>query len=228
MRAKMKEVEDEDVEDVAEVTPVDASAEKPAQQVVIRLNIKLIVAVVILVVVAVGLFLAKGLFVAAVVNGKPISRLAVIQELEKRSGKQALDAMITQMLVDDELKKKNISVSEEEVAAEIQKFEAQVAQQGGTLEQLLDQQGSDRQELAEQIARQKKLEKLFESTVTVTDEEVATAIKGAQLTVPEGEEGAAMTAQVKEQLRTQKINDEINKWIEGLKSASSIKYVMQY
>lgn len=225
MRAKMKEVEEEGVEEeVSDASP----AKKPTQHVVIRLNAKLIVAVVILIVIGIGFFFAGGLFVAAIVNGKPISRLAVIQELEKRSGKQALDAMITQMLVDEELKKKNISVSEEEVAGEIQKLEQQVTQQGGTLQQLLDQQGSDRQELSEQIARQKKIEKLFEPSVTVTDEEVASAIKEAQLTVPEGEQGTTFTAQVKEQLRTQKINEEINKWIEGLKSASSIKYVKQY
>lgn len=223
MKPKMRDSEEDDAVEEAALAPV-----KESQAVVVRLNVKMLVWIVVILVVATGLFFAKSLFVVAVVNGTPITRLAIVKELEKRSGKQALESIITKKLVDDELKKKNISVSDEEVAQEIQKIEAQIAQQGGTLQAILAEQGMSRVELSEQIASQKKLEKLFSPTATVSDEDVATYIKNTKTTIPEGEEGKAQTAQLKDQLRQQKIASEIDQWIADIKKAASIKYLKTY
>lgn len=223
MKPKMKDNEEEDVIEEAAPAPV-----KESQAVVVRLNVKMLVWIAVILVVAVGLFFAKSLFVVAIVNGVPITRLAIVKELEKRSGKQALESIITKKLVDDELQKKNISVSDEEVALEIQKIEAQIAQQGGTLQAILDGQGMSRGELSEQIASQKKLEKLFSSTVTVSDEDVATYIKNTKTTIPDGEEGKTQTTQLKEQLRQQKLSSEIDQWIGDIKKAASITYLKTY
>ena len=75
---------------------------------------------VILIVVA--LFFAKGIFVAATVNGSPISRLSVIQELEKQGGKQTLEAIIDKKLIETELSKQKVTATKDEVDAEIDKI----------------------------------------------------------------------------------------------------------
>src|SRR3989339_1797585 len=85
---------------------------------------------VILIVVA--LFFAKGIFVAATVNGSPISRLSVIQELEKQGGKQTLEAIIDKKLIETELSKQKVTATKDEVDAEIEKIKTQVTAQGGT------------------------------------------------------------------------------------------------
>lgn len=224
MKAKVKDSEEEE-RTLEEATP---ASEKQSNAVVVRINVKLLVGIVIVLAIGAGLFFAKSLFVVAIVNGAPITRLAVIKELETRSGKQALDAMITEKLVDDELKKKNITASDEEVTTEIQKLEAQIAQQGGTLQAILDQQGLSREELSEQITSQKKLEKLFLPGVTVSEEDVAAYVKETQITIPEGDEGAQLKAQVTEQLRRKKLSDAIQTWIADLKSAASITYFKAY
>ena len=90
---------------------------------------------VILIVVA--LFFAKGIFVAATVNGSPISRLSVIKELEKQGGKQALEAIIDKKLIETELNKQKVTVTKEEVDAEIEKIKTQVTAQGERLKWLL-------------------------------------------------------------------------------------------
>lgn len=223
MKPKMRDSEEEDGVEESAPAPM-----KQSQTVVVRVNIKLLVLIAVILVVVAGLFFAKSLFVVAVVNGTPITRLAIVKELEKRSGKQALESIITKKLVDDELKKKNISISDEEVAQEIQKIEAQIAQQGGTLQAILGEQGMSLAELSEQIANQKRLEKLFSSTVTVSDEDVAAYIKNTKTTIPEGEEGKAQTAQLKDQLRQQKLSSEIDQWIAEIKKAASITYLKTY
>lgn len=203
-------------------------SEKQSNAVVVRINAKLLVGIIIILAIGAGLFFAKSFFIVALVNGTPITRIAVIKELETRSGKQALESIITKKLIDDELKKKNITVSDEEVTSEIQKLEGQIAQQGGTLQAILDQQGLSRDELSEQITSQKKLEKLFLPGITVSEEDVAAYVKEAQITVPEGDEGAQLKSQVTEQLRRQKLSEAIDVWIGDLKSAASIKYIKAY
>ncbi|MDP2649265.1 MAG: hypothetical protein Q8P10_00315, partial [bacterium] len=59
----------------------------------------------IVVILAVGAFFLKGLFVAALVNGEPITRVAIISELEKQGGKQALSSLVNQVLILQEAKK---------------------------------------------------------------------------------------------------------------------------
>ncbi|MBI4253129.1 SurA N-terminal domain-containing protein [Candidatus Uhrbacteria bacterium] len=223
MKTKTKDTEEESA--VEEATPAPT---KQSPTVVVRLNAKLLGWIGVIFVIVGGLFFAKSLFVVAIVNGTPITRLAIVKELEKRSGKAALESIITKKLVDDELQKKNVSVGEEEVTQEIQKIEAQIAQQGGTLQAILDEQGMSLAELSEQIANQKKLEKLFSSAATVNDADVAEYIKNTKTTISDGEAGAAQTAQIKEQLRQQKLSSEIDQWIAGLKKAASIKYLKTY
>ena len=78
-----------------EVTPIQASVEpqkiepisKP-KKIAISIHKNAIIAVVVIIIIAVIgglLFYYKSLFIAVTVNGSPISRLAVISELEKRS-----------------------------------------------------------------------------------------------------------------------------------------------
>ena len=45
------------------------------------------------------------MFVAAYVNGRLISRLSVVRELEKQGGKKTLDALIIKSLIAQEAKK---------------------------------------------------------------------------------------------------------------------------
>src|SRR3989344_199431 len=61
----------------------------------------------------------KGLIVAATVNGAPISRLSIIRQLEKTSAKQVLDEMINKKLIESEAAKKGITVSNDEIKAEL-------------------------------------------------------------------------------------------------------------
>lgn len=206
------------------------SPEKPVVTVQSRFNKRtLFIALAIAAVLIVGaLAFAKGLVVAATVNGTPISRLAIINELEKRGGKEALDNSIQKSLIDSELRAKGITVAQEDVDAEIKKIEAQVASQGGTLEQALAQQGMTEAELREQILERKQIEKALADTIDVTDAEVDAYIKEQKMNPSEGETAEAHKAEVKEQLRSQKTGAAAQQWIAGLKAKANITYYVNY
>lgn len=174
------------------------------------------------------LFYSKGFFIAATVNGSPISRLAVIGELEKQGGKQALESLITERLIEEELQKNNIIVSDADIDTEIKKLEEQVASQGGTLEEALTAQGMSMEILLTQIKTQKGLERLLADKVTVTDEELATALESAKGSAPAGMTDEELRTAITEQLKQQKFQGEAQKWVAELTTNADIKYFVTY
>ncbi len=178
--------------------------------------------------IVVALFFAKGLFVAATVNGSPISRLSVIQELEKQGGKQALEAIIDKKLIETELNKQKITVTKEEVDEEIKKIETQVTSQGGTLDQALAMQGMTKEKLIEQITIQKKLEKLLADKVAVIEAEIDAYIKDSKATPPKDVKIEDFRKQISEQLKQQKFQQEAQKWVSDLTASAKIKYYVNY
>ncbi|MGB4966277.1 MAG: SurA N-terminal domain-containing protein [Microgenomates group bacterium] len=184
----------------------------------------------LIVTVILGVFiyaLLKSYLVAATVNGKSVSRYAVVKELETQSGKKALDALITRTLIDQKANEKNIEVSQKEIDAEIKKIEANIKAQGGTLEQALEQQGMTRIDLTEQLTLQLKLEKLAGGKTVITDKEVDKYVTDNADLFPTG--GAQPPkAQIKEQLQQEKSKESIQKYLEDLKKSAKIQYSSVY
>ena len=169
----------------------------------------------------------RGFFVAASVNGEFISRFSVIRELEKRSGKAALEGLVVENLILAEIEKNGVAVGNEEIDAEVKKLEEQMAATGQNLDTLLAQEGSTRDDMKKQISIRKGVEKLLSDKLAVSDTEIDEYIKTNSVPVPK--EGIPeFREQIKGQLRGQKFNTEASAWLEALKSNSSIKYFTSY
>lgn len=168
--------ENRNVQDENRVNYVNLKFKKP-KPLVIAIGVAVILIIV-------ALIFAKGIFVAATVNGSPISRLSVIGELEKQGGKKVLETIIETKLIETELNKKEISVSKDDVDVEIENIKTQVASQGGTFETALAQQGLTEEKLREQITIQRKLEKLLADKVAVSEAEIDAYIKDSKATPP--------------------------------------------
>lgn len=174
------------------------------------------------------LYLLKGLFVAAMVNGSPVFRYSVIRQLEKQGGSDVLEGLIVEKLMDQEAKKQGISVLPKEIDEEIVKISDQLTAQGQDLDQILTLQGMTRADLAKQVRLQKIVEKVFSDQIAVTDEEVTSYLETYADSL-----GADMTEEEKkaiafEQLKQQKLAESYYGWIDGLKSAAKINYLVSY
>lgn len=180
------------------------------------------------VLVIVALVFAKGLFVAATVNGSPISRWSVIKELEKQGGKQALESMIDSKVIEGEINKQKITIDQSEVDAEIKKIETQVSAQGGTLDQALAAQGMTKEKLIQQITIQKKLQKLLADKVAVSEAEIDAYIKDSKATLPKDMKMEDFRKKIGEQLKQQKFQQEAQTWVSDLTAKAKIKYYVNY
>jgi parvulin-like peptidyl-prolyl isomerase len=223
---------DNNVEKISTVlTPESNKAEnnqEKKKKIVINKRTIIIAAIIsaVLIVGALAYFY-KGFFIAATVNGGPITRWAVINELEKASGKNALEGMINQKLIDDEAKKKGISISGDEIDAEIKKIEEQIKGQGQTLDQALAEQNMTLADFKKRIETQKQLEKLLVDKTQVTDSEVDQYIKDNSVIIPAGQE-VSYREQIKGQLQQQKFSTEAETFVNSLRTQASIRYFVKY
>lgn len=194
----------------------------------IRINTKAAVCVFAGLAVLGALFYLRGLFIAAIIDGAPMSRLSVIQELETVSGRQALDALIVRRLVAAEAKRRGISINTEDVNAEIRRIEERISRQGRTLEMMLAQQNMAPDRFREEIRWQKKLEKLLENNIQVTDEEISRYFEENKIVPPAGVAETEIKDQIREQLKNQKFGMEADTLIAELKAKAAIRYYVWY
>lgn len=192
-------------------------------------KISLRTAIIIGVIAAVGGlgYFYKGLFVVAMVNGRPISHFSLISKLEKSSGKQTLEQLVTQQLIVGELNKKKVNITDDELSAGIKKIEDQIAGQGSTLDQALASQNMTRADLREQMSINLRVEKFFSDQIQVGDDEVAKYIKDHKVSVPKGQE-AQFKEQIRSQLKSSKLNQVAQNWISSLRTQASIHYFVKY
>ena len=193
----------------------------------IQINTRTAIIIAIVIIIGVLAYIYKGVFIAATVDGSPIMRLTIIQKLEKTSGKNLLDSLINEKLIQNEARTKNIIVSDDEINSQIKTIESQIATQGGTLDAALAEAGMSMDDLKKQIMAQNEIEKLLADKLNVTDEEVAQYIEDNKVSIPQGQE-ATIADQIKSEMRNQKISTEAQTLITNLKSKAKIQRFVNY
>lgn len=169
-------------------------------------------------------YLLKDEVIVASVNGRPVTRYALIRNLEQQSASTALENMTLKMLVEQELKKANVVVTAEEMDAELSKIEEQLAAQGQNLDDLLEAQGLTRAQVKEQLSLSKGLEKLLADKITVSDDEVKTYFEANKDAMGTNVKLEEVSENIKSQLKQQKLTSEQQKWFAEIKKTAKINY----
>lgn len=174
------------------------------------------------------LYLFKGLFVAASVNGQPISRFAVVSILEKQGGQQTLDNLVTKALVRQEAEKRKIVISQADIDKEIASISKNLKAQGTSLDQALEAQGMTRTQLNDEITLQLMIQKMVGQNIKISDKEVNDFLTQNASSFPEGASESAMRAQALAQLKQQKTQLETQKFLKSLQDNAKTIYFIKY
>ncbi|MBX4187050.1 MAG: SurA N-terminal domain-containing protein [Candidatus Doudnabacteria bacterium] len=206
-------------------TPADETAltNEPKK----KFNPKWLAAAVIVILAAGAAFYFRNLLVAATVDGHIISRLSVVKRLEKQSGSSVLNSLIDDQLISNAAANKKITISEDEINAKLDKIKSQVEASGSDMDTALKNAGLTAAELRQQIVLQLKLEKLLSDKLNVSDEEVAKYIADNKVTIAAGKE-KEIKDQVREQIKTQKFNNEATTYLSDQRNNAKIKTFVNY
>lgn len=208
------------------VSKVETTDSSPAR-VGMTLRRKLFLIIIVLAL-AYVLFSSKDLFVAATVNGFPLSRISVVRELEKQGGKQVLDNLVSEMLIAQEARKAGITVSAEDIDAKVNSLKEQMSAQGQDIDALLATQGISQEEFRDQIKTQLFVEKLLTDKISITDEKVAEFIETNKAYLPTDLDEEALKKLAREELTQQELSTQYSTWISEIKQNSDINYFVEY
>lgn len=174
------------------------------------------------------LYSFKSVFIAAMVNGRPIWRSTLTKALETQAGNKTLDSLITRDLILQAAGKQKVSAGDEEINQAVKQLEDNLAKQGQNLDQALSAQGMTKNELKEQIRLQKIVEKILGKEITITDKEISDFIDKNKSFLPKDYKIEEVTASAKEQLTQQKLNEKAQTWIQALRTSAKINYFVKF
>lgn len=167
------------------------------------------------------LYYKRGWFVAASVNGSPISNFELLSRLNSQFKSQMVNQMVNEKLILDEARKQNVIVTEADISQKITEYEQNM---GGTeaFNSFLEQQGQTRDSVRQQIRLQLNIEKLYQNEATVSAEEVNkfVAENKAQLIATES---AAQYKEAEDVLKQQKLQDTFRTKFQQLRDSAKIE-----
>ncbi|BCX14866.1 MAG: hypothetical protein KatS3mg088_549 [Patescibacteria group bacterium] len=178
----------------------------------------------ILFIVGLWIYLHLGWFVVASVNGKLIWRTDLIRELEKQSGKQMVDFLVNRSLIYQEAAKKNVNVTEEEIKAELDKYDQQLKAQGSSLADALSLQGLNEDSFKDELKYELTVRKLLADKINVTDEEIKQYYEQNKSQFGKDQTLEGLKDTIKQLLSNQKLSLNYSSFIQDLKSAAKLRY----
>lgn len=188
---------------------------------------KYIITAAVVGIVVLGLIFLKNQIFVATVNGRPITRWELVNELEKQGGSFVLENMIVLELIDQEAYKAGIVITQQEIDEEIEK-QKETLGEGVELETALAAQGRSMDDLVKEIVINKKLERLVADKLEVTDEEVNEYYTTEKEYYDEQEiTEEEAKAQIRESVKQQKLQFEVSSYIQELKQKAVVNYYLQ-
>jgi parvulin-like peptidyl-prolyl isomerase len=180
------------------------------------------VILIILLVLGLLLWKFKGAFIAAIVNGQPISRWQLNSQLEKKFGDQVLDNLINERLILSAIRQKGIFISTGEIDSRMKQIEGRL--QGTiSLDDALKTQGLSKDDFRRQIEIQLSIEKLFGNESTLSAKEVDDYYLKNKAAYKDATDTAAVKRDVENTLRQQKMADLFEKWFADVRKSANIQ-----
>ena len=131
-------------------------------------KIKLLLVIMVLIISITGCVKEE---IVAKVDNKEITKTELYDQLVAQGGKEALDALISEKIMELEVEKNKIEVSEEEIEKELNEMREYY---GGEeeLDKAIEQFGYTMDDIKNNITMNLQIEKLLEPYITITDEEM--------------------------------------------------------
>lgn len=126
----------------------------------------------ILLVLVMGVAGCQSSDVVAKIDDETITKDELYEMLVEQNGEQVLNALISEKIIDLEIKKQKIEISDKDIDKEIEEMKEKY---GGeeAFNQVIAQSGMDMETLKDNITMNMKIEKLLGPEISISDEELA-------------------------------------------------------
>lgn len=166
-------------------------------------------------------FFKKSFFVAAIVNGMPITNLELQMELNKQFKTQTLNQLVDEKIILDEARKNGVVPTEIEVDTKIAELEKTV---GGkeVFDNLISQQGQTRANIRDRFKIQLAISKMYDKEASVSAEEVSQFLAENSQALS-ATDSAGQQKEAFETIKNQKLSQIFNQKFQELKNKAKIQ-----
>lgn len=203
-----KTIKNTKVEHAVETPEVETTTSSLAQKYQPYLKDKRTYLVILVLGLLLLVFYKKSWFIAATVNGSPITNFEVLSQMNKQFRETTVNQLVNEKLILQEARKNNIVVTQTDVDQKIIEIEKSV---GGPqlLDNILSQQGQTRDSIKDQLKFMIIRDKLYEKEASVSAQEVQEFVEQnkAQL---KATESAEQTKEATDIIKQQKIGQIFN------------------
>lgn len=178
--------------------------------------------IILILLIALLIWKFKSYFIVAFVNGQPISRWQLNEQLAQRFGEQALDNIISERLILAAARQKGIFITKEEIDGRINQIKQQIT--GGVdLSQALKAQGLTENDFRRQIEIQLSIDKMFDKEASVSTQDVEDYISKNTSLLKTSTNPAMLREEVKGMLKQQKTGELFTNWFDEIRKKADIK-----
>ena len=165
--------------------------------------------------------------IVVVVNGKPITRLEVDQQLFNQDKGMVIENLITQTLIKQDLAKKGVKASDSEGNAKIDEIKKGLGE-GQDLNKALSGQGMTMDQFREQITLRVEVEKALEDKIKVGSDEAEKFVKDNDKSFAAGTTDAQKLDQAMKSLSQEKFQTALTAWLKELRDKAKIWKVTKW
>lgn len=179
-----------------------------------------IVPILLVVALLVLLGVNKGMFVASLVNGKPIFTWQLHSVLRSRFGQQTLEGMIGEMLIKDEARKAGLIITKDDVAAKEKEIVASLGA-NVSLDELLQFQGLSKSDFEKQVMLQLTVEKLLSKDLVVSEYDIDAYI-ATQAATLNATDPASMRVEARQAIVASSVAEKLQGWFAELRQKAKV------
>ena len=186
------------------------------------------ITLVVIVLLAILVYWKANYFIVATVNGEPISRYALMVELEKQGGQNTLEQMVTKKIIEQKAREAGNVVTQVDVDAEVARIEESLIAQGADLETMLSYYGQDRATFEDGVRQNTIIGKLFEDKVVITDEQVLETFESNKEQYGEEATLEDLKDQIYYELFDAQIGTLYQEWYQEQREESDVKFLIYF
>ncbi len=151
---------------------------------------------------------AKKSDIVARVDNEVITKNDLYDAMVKENGKATLDFLISSKIIDLELKKENIKITEEEIEKEVEIISEHY---GGkeNFEQMLEMYGQSFEDVKGNIEKNLQIKKLLEASIEITEEEIQNYFEENKESFDEKEQVNASHILVEDEETAKEVKDKL-------------------
>ncbi len=163
----------------------------------------------------------KAWFLAAVVDGVPVTKAELNSRLISLFGQQTLDTLIGEKIIFAEAVKQNVSVEDKEIDEKLKELEKNLGQ-NVNFDDFLKLQGMTKAELTNRLRMQIVIDKMFSKDVSVSALEISDYIASNSATLSATESGTRQE-QASKEVRSSKVGKLFIDWFNKKRGDAKIE-----